>query len=265
MGFFSPQSPSDPKEFYWIVAGLLLPSSGSLAILAQVIVSTPGTGAGFEQIGSDLILVQSPTLTGAGEGPLPWKYNTSRITQSNAKLAMNLGITYNKEDGYIYIFCHDGTQGLFGTTIVSRIMEKDLISFNWAALLFWTNENAWSTSPNNMKSIIPGPWSEGTVFWHPTLRVWYFLGLNIFSLDIELAYSPSLTESTWSTQTIYTIPAPFSNSSRYYNYAAKAHPEYEQGPNEIVLTYNTNAKGPLQDLFNDMAIYHPHFVRATLK
>ena len=45
----------------------------------------------------------------------------------------------------------------------------------------------------------------------------------------------------WTSTLAYTLPAPFSDIKHVYAYAAKLHPHLSDSPDELVMTYATNA------------------------
>eukprot|EP01112_Ceratiomyxa_fruticulosa_P014402 TRINITY_DN4120_c0_g1_i1.p1 TRINITY_DN4120_c0_g1~~TRINITY_DN4120_c0_g1_i1.p1 ORF type:complete len:385 (+),score=54.34 TRINITY_DN4120_c0_g1_i1:757-1911(+) len=252
--FFHPlNSSTDPQEYYWTVSGLVLPKSNTLIILAMVIKSVNNT---FIQLGSDAILVKN-----IYDDPYLWNYETSRITQSSPKIQWNVAIAINPIDGYVYIMGHDSTQSMFGCTVLSRISEDSLYNLNWADMQFWGKAQKWSSESGSLMCLIDGGVTETTLFYHSSLQTWYYVGLSGIDSNVILADSKSLT-GPWSTQTLYTIPAPFSNNKVYTTYASKEHPEYETNSNEIVFTYNTNVVS-FWGLWTDITAYHPIFLTCT--
>lgn len=247
MGLFRPQNPSDPSEFYWTVGGVISPTTKQLVVITQVIIDT-NSGIGFSQIGTDVVLVSNPL------SPLQqWTYTTSRITSSNANLSWNSGITFS--NGYFYLVGLDNSNAY-----LARILEADLIKFNWEGMTYWSKGNTWANNVNSLLSLYPSTYTEGTLQYHSYMQEWYIVLSQAYQGSIYIAHAPAIT-GPYVVDNVYSVPKGYQNGT-LFAYAAKSHPEFA-GQNEIVFTYNVNADS-LSLLFHDLDIYHPKFVRVAI-
>lgn len=108
--------------------------------------------------------------------------------------------------------------------------------------------------------VLPGTQVEFTVHHDPARAQYIHVQSEGFG-GTELAWrsAPSIT-GPWSAPTKFHRP-PESDLPNAFVYAGKAHPELTGA--DLVLTYVANSL-EFADLFNNMALYYPRFVRATL-
>jgi len=247
MGLFRPDNPSNPKEFYWTVGGVVSPSTQHLIVTTQVIIDT-NSGIGFEQIGTDIVIVANPLR------PLEeWTYTTSRIPSSSTTLSWNSGIAF--DEGYFYLV------GLANSSAyLARISESDMLKFNWPGMTYWSKGNQWRSDTNDLLALYKSVYTEGTLQYHPYMKRWYNILAQAYQGSISIAYAPNIT-GPYTVDPVYTIPKGYQNGT-FTSYAGKSHPEYANS-NEIVFTYNVNANS-LSLLFKDLDIYHPKFVRVSI-
>jgi len=193
--------------------------------------------------------------------PSIWQYNTSRIASSNGVLTWNNGIVFDDSDGYIYLI---GDQSNTFTTVLARITETDLTSFNWKGMEFWSGSaKGWLIGDSSsLVGLFPGKYNEGTLIFNEYLREWYVISLQAGENFIWLSHSPTLTGS-WTSVPVYRIPNGWTKSP-FISYAAKAHPEYASDDSQIIITYNTNRNDGLGPMVSDIAIYHPYFVQLQI-
>ena len=78
-----------------------------------------------------------------------------------------------------------------------------------------------------------------------------------YQQEVIVYYADRLT-GPWSASVAYTIP-PLAEGEGYVAYAGKAHPELARADDEIVFTFNVNARD--EQVAADLSIYHPQFVR----
>jgi len=82
------------------------------------------------------------------------------------------------------------------------------------------------------------------------------------SPEIQVRTAPN-PDGPWSPpRTVYRCPDAAWKKG-YFCYAAKAHPELASTPDELVITYACNSQD-FWDLFRDLRLYWPRFVRVTL-
>jgi len=247
MGLFRPQNPTNPAEYYWTVVGMMAPTTGILVVVAQVIIAT-NSGIGFQQLGTDVILVANPFSP-----PEQWKYLTSRVETSSEGLSWNSGIAFG--NGYFYFI------GLGGpNAFLARITENDLMNFNWTGLSFWSHGGVWLANVSDLLPLYDSTYTEGTLQYHPYMQQWFLILAQAYESDVYIAYAPEIT-GPWTKVPIYPYPKQYQNSS-FITYSGKSHPEYA-AENEIVFTFNINSPS-LAFVLTDLDIYHPHFVRVTI-
>jgi len=258
MGLFTPQNPTNPAEYYWIVEGIMSPNSSFLFIGAQTIIPTETY---FAQLGTDFIIVQNPF-----DSPDKWIYNTSRVPSSDSLLTWNSGIAYNSQDGFIYMIGLN-SYAPQDPAVLARISDSSLSNFDWSAMSFWTSIG-WFSSPKYLVPLYSGPYTESTLQYHVDLEIWFTVLLAPFDYNINadyniyIAYSKELT-GTWAKDVIYSVPPPYNDDSQFWCYAAKSHPEYVNQTNEIIVTYNINTP-TLTSLATNLNVYHPNFVQINL-
>jgi len=251
-GVFYPKYLQNSPLYYWIVAGEVGPLTGKLYICAMVINNT-GTGIGFEQLGSDIIIVDNPQSP-----PDQWQWNSFRLPYTDGKNSW--GAAISSDGAYLYLV------GLYvGGQALVRIPEVDMANHNFGALQFYSKDNRWLSGIDSLVPFLSSPFTvtETTLMYHPNLKKWYMVGSQAYQSFIYVSLADNIT-GPWQSYSIYTIPAPWSNGKLYINYAAKVHPEFQAKDNEIVFTYNTNSVTGLQGLASEIGAYHPHFIVVTV-
>jgi len=208
----------------------------------------------FQQIGTDVIVVSNPY-----EPQSNWKYKTSRVPGTNNDTSLNLGITYNYEDRYFYLF---GT--VSNKIFLGRINENSLINFQWNNNLEYWSTNTWVTDITKASTLYTGPYSESTIFYHNYMKQWYMIGCQAIDTNIYIFTSTNLT-GPWTRTLAYSIAPPWNNGS-YFSYAAKAHPEYTKNDTitQIVFTYNIQPVGGAAAICQQINTYTPRFVQLDI-
>jgi len=249
--FFSPPS---AKEFYWMVAGTVLPESGALVAFAQ----RQADVATLTQIGTDVVLIRNFS----DADPQRWQYATSHVAASDQVHSWNNGVLAGEGDGFVYMIGmrENDLKGTNQTQHLARIREDDLLAFNWDGMQFWGGEPAgWVVRAWDAAKLYDGPFTEGTLAKHP-LGFYYVVCLQAGDPNIIIHSAASLT-GPWGGAIAYTLPPDLARYQQFA-YAAKAHPELAQAEDELVISYNVNCVGEgFTCLDGNLSIYVPRFVR----
>ena len=254
-GFFHPngEREDEAEAAYWTVAGLLLPKSQLLVILAMVIIYPANT---FSQIGTDIIVVENPFE----DSPQFWKYSSQRIPITSNNLTFNDAIASDGNSTYIV-----GLQSQGGNLLLSKFTsETDLINYDWIKMEFWCGKQmGWTRDVTNAVPLLTNsPFTETTLFFHPIWKQWYMVLSQAWIMNVSVAFATDLT-GPWQSVAVFPIPEKYQNTSKYICYAAKSHPEYvTQNSSKIIFSYNVNTL-QLRDL-TDLDIYHPKFVEIDI-
>lgn len=245
-GFFSPQQ---PDVFYWMVAGTMLPRSGALLALGQVM----GGGGLGDFRGNGAVLLRNMT----DEDPQRWPYTSSRIDPpSDHHWSWNEGLYASPTDGFVYfIGMHDPGHPLERTQHLARMEEASVLAFDWRAMRYWAGDAlGWVANRTLSKTLYNGTYTGGTLFYHEQLRRFYVVGCQAYQTQVYVYTASSLT-GEWETTLAYEIPQLLPPD---VSYSAKSHPEYA-ADDEIVFTYNING-----DQTHNLSIYHPKFIRLKI-
>ena len=249
--FFSPPS---ANEFYWMVAGTVLPESGALVAFAQ----RQADVATLTQIGTDVVLIRNFS----DADPQRWQYATSHVAASDQVHSWNNGVLAGEGDGFVYMIGmrENGLKGTNQTQHLARIREDDLLTFHWDGMQFWGGELAgWVVRAWDAAKLYDGPFTEGTLARHP-LGFYYVVCLQAGDSNIIIHSAANLT-GPWGGAIAYRLPPDLAQYHQFA-YAAKAHPELAQAEDELVISYNVNCVGEgFTCLDGNLSIYVPRFVR----
>jgi hypothetical protein len=252
--------------WYWALDGAL--RKDDLWVTLLCVRNSPKASVfalGFEICGTDLAHV-----TGLSGNPQNWKVSFAPLVPESVHA--NPSASTVIEGDYLYIFTLDehGKRPEILTRI--PLVALDGSSFNSASknLQYLDTEGKWQSGlePAKAKTVMEKGASEMTVRYHPELKKWTALLVNpdIFSAQVLLRTSPSLTGPWTDGEVIYHIPELQKDSSGYdpdtYCYAGKEHPEFE-GSGELVFTYVCNTMKP-QKLLKELNIYFPKVVRMKM-
>merc|ERR1711957_1059675 len=150
--------------------------------------------------------------------------------------------------GVYFVGVHN-PQGSGRTQLLSRIPEVALVSFDWTPMEFLGKDGLWSKTVTDSYPMYAGPYTEGSLHYHPTLK-YYRVGGQAYQRQVYIYTAPVLT-GPWTAHHVFDVEP---LGSGYIAYAAKAHPELSNG-RDVVVTYNVN--GP----HSNMSIYYPIFIR----
>ena len=133
----------------------------------------------------------------------------------------------------------------------------------------WRRRVPGSSAPGNATRAAPlfPQQSELSLHFHAPLGRWLAASFDGFGGQQLLLWSTPGADvrGPWRSVVAHTLGAPWSNTSRYYAYAAKLHPHLSSRPDEIVMTYVANA-WDMDMLFTpgETMIYTPQLLRTNL-
>jgi len=265
-GFFTPANESN---WYWTQGGGLMRDGGKrLVVLAGEMWQRGGGQWGFSHWGTDSISVEvDPTID-----PLRWKQHIVKILPSvfGPDSPWTLGsAVVDSGDGFIYLFGYDPQKHalLFRidqTSFDAQVFEMLTVRVSSAmGLGEWVP--AWlPLAPLFAVRLFPNAPTETTVTWHPFMRRWYVLAINSFESDQLQLRTAERLDGPWSNVAdLLTIPELSQRGNKdVFCYSPKAHPEFQQKENEIVLSYMCNAGW--DHVQWDPELYVPRLVRVTI-
>jgi len=277
----SPECDSFPTmmfdcEYYWVTSGLESRDGKHLLLTALRIRNLPPHevkpgGFAFEVMASDLISVHNP------EEPDPrnWRYKTAMWPGTGKHLNFASAMTWTESGGdHMYIL---------GSTDKANVLAKatftDLFDQNFEALHYWSDTKWRHASHSGVVDELtplfePTPQPETSLVHYPGWG-WFSLSIAFASTEIRLMTAPEVV-GPWSATDIYSIPAPLNDTSRFFAYAPKLHPELAVKGREalsgdcgsayaleLVATFMTNSMNG-SDLMATSEAYTPQFLRLVV-
>jgi hypothetical protein len=213
----------------------------------------------FELVTDELLEVQNPL-----EEPNTWKM--VRHPLFNRAGWMVYGVAVQQDRNYIYVFCSDCGYALGGNnnpTILARLPKKALTSVQPGSFEFWTDTEEsthWVKDYHQARVLIEDGASEMSVTAIPGLK-----GLFAFYIPgpmqaVLMRHAPK-PEGPWSAA-VTVCPLPKTPADRFY-YSCKAHPQYSNQKDTVVLTYCSNTR-LLSRLITDSQVYFPTALKVKL-
>lgn len=258
----SPRSfivPDRGKGYFWLFHGALT-SKGLYLFLMRIETFDSTSTFGFRGTGVTLGHVANPH-----DSPEKWKITQTdldfcRYTDEGSTF---YGSSVLRSGGWLYIYGLDsmtrGEKKRKGAMVVARVKEDDLGDpGKWRFL----SGGEWRDSSAVPDALCEGLASEYSVTYLPGIRRFaavYTLGGMFGRIMVRTAPKP---EGPWGEPVeVYTCPDAKWHE-KTFSYAAKAHPELANSPNELIVTYATNSTR-FADLMEDARLYWPRFVRVT--
>lgn len=231
-----------PDEWLWPLSGQ---RAGPALLLFKSRLRAQGTGAfGFAATGNLLVSVPNPD-----EPPASWRIE-SRELPFFARGA-TFGAASILHEGHLYVY------GLRKRSLLVARVPADEAG-DPAQWLFFDGDS-WSPDVGSARPLFGGAATEMTVCrWGRGFVAVY--SAPFLSPDILLRRSPR-PEGPWGpAEVVYRCPDAAWKKG-YFCYAAKAHPEIS-GDEALLLSYACNSFD-FGDLFGDLRVYWPRFVRLT--
>ncbi len=232
-------------EWYWPLSGQ---RTGPVLRLFMMRLKAQGGGPfGFAVTANELHTVLNPDAE-----PGDWIVRRKELPFRD----FSFGAASVLHDGRLHVYGHPRT-GARGLLLAN--VDPDAAD-DVAAWRFFDGADG-SPDPSRAKELFPGAATEMSV--SPLGRGFAAVySAPFLSPDILVRTAPA-PEGPWSeARAVYRAPDAGWKKG-YFCYAAKAHPELASGPNELVITYACNAQD-FGDLFRDLRLYWPRFVRVTL-
>jgi hypothetical protein len=99
--------------------------------------------------------------------------------------------------------------------------------------------------------------------WSPRLRKWFTLNIDFSARDLSIRLADEPTGPWSAAQTIYNITPPWvSSATGAFSYSPKHHRELQTRPDELILTFMSNA--PLDVLNHAPQVYVPQALRVIV-
>mmetsp|Transcript_25079 Transcript_25079/g.80903 ORF Transcript_25079/g.80903 Transcript_25079/m.80903 type:complete len:479 (+) Transcript_25079:63-1499(+) len=252
-------------------------------LLADRILPDASSPLGFRSAGTTAIVVEDVSSSDATQ----WQYWSLPLTRvSDGCLSWTLALFMQPSDGnHVYIMGQSTCKSAFDpSAVLARVSRAAWQSVTRASVGSVVNETQYLLRVPDASGGVGGdgtpaqgrwaPWtggsadldswllplftgapSESTVVWLPSVGVYAMATVELFGPDVYLRFAKNASDpsSWWRTEApVYKIPAPYDDSSLYFSYAAKLHPELDCGrigtgstpapPAGLVMSYNVNTK-----------------------
>lgn len=215
----------------------------------------------FEMITDYLAEIQNPLAE-----PSQWRISKHCLDNHAGWLLM--GVATLQDGEYLYIYSADSGYPLFGSlnqnpTILGRISKANLSNFK-AADVEWFGQNPehpWGTNYHQAQIIIPDGASEMSVVRINGIPKELFVFYITSKMDAVWMRHAQKPQGPWS-EAVRVLALPNAPADRFY-YSAKAHPQYSEQKNTVVVTYCTNTK-LWGKLFSESGVYIPRALRVKL-
>ena len=258
---------------------------GKLLLLAQRIVGTPGRGLGFAVLGSTAIVVDN-----AADAPSQGRHTSADLTTCADEASCEMwsagaaavpgggsgagGCIGGGAGGCVYLGGGVGSAASGAGQALMRGPLAELLELRFGSLELLGADGVWrrrvpgSSAPAEAGAagLFPQQ-SELSLHYHAPLGRWLAASFDGFGGQRLLLWSTRASDvrGPWRSVVAHTLGAPWSNTSRYYAYAAKIHPHLARADDEVVLTYVANA-WDMDTLFapGETPIYTPQVLRTNL-
>ena len=252
--------PVDGRGWLWVFDGVMT-AKGLYLFLIQVERTTPDEVFDFKIIGVWLGHVENP-----GKLPSAWRVRQSRIPWTTFSESENIlwGSAVLQIDNVLYIY---GTAEDPGSTdgmkhmILARV-PLSLLS-DYSRWRFYAN-GRWVSDFRQAGRLSANMPNEYSVSYLPVLKQYAVIySQDGLSKNILARLSPE-PQGPWSDPLqLYQCPeAEWDNS--VFCYAAKAHEELSQAPDQLILTYVANSVD-FNKVANDSRLYRPRFIKVTFE
>ena len=248
-----------PNTWYWAMDGFVADRKLWVTLLCVRNAPAQSAAMAFETCGTDLARVDA-----TGADPQAWKIDYFPLVPDGAHAYPSATAVVDGPDAYLFALREGGARPLVATRIpVAGLSDPQ------KHLQYLASDGRWRSGfdPAQAQAVMEKGAPELSIRYHPELKKWIAVMFEPvgFSSRIILRTAPSLT-GPWSDGTvIYQVPEMQLTNPGYdkntFCYAAKEHPEFEQG--DLVFTYVCNTFD-VPTLATNLNIYYPHAVRMAM-
>ncbi len=250
--------PDDPAHWFWLLGGTCVDSQVHLLLWEFEKSADPGV-FGFRNVGVSHAVIENPL-----NSPNDWKVTRSSLpcTEISAERRILFGSAVMQHGEFVYIYgVRETPQEKFSPRqmLLARVPSASLADHSrWE----FRTESGWSADFHEATSLAAGMASEYSVSALPS-------GDQFVSISHADLLSPKIVArfadqpwGPWSEPVdVWTCPEPAVKKG-YFAYSGKAHPELSSG-GELLITYAVNSF-QFADLFSDVSLYWPRFVRVKV-
>jgi hypothetical protein len=253
-GLFAYQGPEQAGRFYWTTQGVMI--DGELFVFAMNVTSI------LEQRGVSVLRVSDPTLP-----PEQWSPEAVYVDVGDASRMFHSGLW--RDGPWLYLLGFDDV-AFVRHTVLARVPVAALQAGLTASDYEYYTQGAagpeWSSDDADLVHLLDEGATESAVFFHEGLgRFVYTMSSVGRPGELLMSTAEALTGPWTEPRCVYVAPEPtwFAGA---FTYAVRAHPQLASQPDEIVLSYASNA-GSLTPLFEPAGgnLYRPRLVRLTVE
>ena len=252
-------TPEDRKGWFWFFDGIR--NKKGLYLFLMHIERTSKTDVfGFRQIGSSIAYINNPD-----EDPSKWNIQQKKIPFciKTGAGSINFGCSIFKHGKYTYIYgireVIDNKQSI-KSMIAARTPSENLTDFDkWR----FYSKGKWVLHVKDAGNLVKDVATEYSVSYLPGLKKFVMVySKQGFSPEIVARFS-STPKGPWGKPvSLYECPE-FDKKRGVFCYAGKAHPELNDDPMELIITYADNTFD-FELLKKDATLYWPFFIRVKL-
>jgi hypothetical protein len=248
--------PEDGQSWYWPGGGVRV---GHALLLFLMKERQASSGLfGFVAGGWSAVLVENP-----GDEPSAWRMRQLDCPQNNFGVIVGSGGVL-RDGGYVYAFGsrEPAVHDIFLVRWTAAAAEQgDLQAPEWwdAAKSAWVAQRDLPPKP---QPVFTNGATEFSVHYDARLRQFIEIQSDGFAAShIAVRSAPALT-GPWSALQDFYRPSE-NDIPGVFSYAAKAHPELQDGSGALILTYATNSID-LSTQVENAGLYYPRVLRAKL-
>lgn len=254
-------TPEDGHGYFWLFAGAAT-ADGLFIFLPHIEHYEAGGVFPFKTIGMSLGRVSNPQ-----DPPSQWRMTQRGLPfcRYEEKGSLYFGSAVMQDGHHVYIYGQDSTRrdsagNVRSATVLARAPADRFDDFgSWR----FYSDGEWTTNFTLCSAVSEGWASEHSVSYVPGIERYAAVYTALGITGVIVARLAERPEGPWSEPLkLYECPDR-SRREKTYSYAAKAHPELAEEPNELIVTYATNSMH-FPDLMEDAGIYWPRFVRIRI-
>lgn len=255
--FFTAQH---PNTWYWALDGFVAGHDLWVTLLCVRNASaSESQGMGFATCGTDLARISAP-----GPDPQQWKVDYFPLVPDGTHAYPSATAVVHDQNVYIFAQQESGNRPLLATRIPLIGLNDPLRHLEYLAA-----DGSWKNGfdPGQAAHVMQEGSSELSIRYHPEQKLWLAVMFRpgAFSSKIILRTASNLNGPWTDGQIIYSVPEMQPDKPGYdkdtFCYAAKEHPEFEDG--DLVFTYACNTFA-VPKLVTNLNIYFPQVVRMPL-